>query len=71
MLAVAGLLLRSFYRLQQVDAGFSHERVLSFRLDLPEKKYEPEDAPIIFYRSLLERLLALPGVEAVSVTSVL
>ena len=69
MLAGAGLLLRSFHRLQHVNPGFSHERVLSFRLDLPEKKYETEDSQIGFYQSLIERLRVLPGVQAVSVTS--
>jgi putative ABC transport system permease protein len=69
MLAGTGLLLRSFHRLQQVHAGYSHERVLSFRIDLPEKKYEADEAPIQFYRTLLEQLRALPGVEAASVTS--
>src|SRR5205823_7238897 len=59
MLVGAGLLLRSFHRLQQVNPGFSHERVLSFRLDLPEKKYGKEESQINFYRNLLERLRAL------------
>ena len=69
MLAGAGLLLRSFHRLQHVNPGYSLERVLSFRLDLPERKYETEESQIIFYRSLVEKLRALPGVQAVSVTS--
>src|SRR5438876_6173632 len=69
MLAGAGLLLRSFHRLQHVNPGYSLERVLSFRLDLPERKYETEQSQIIFYRSLVEKLRALPGVQAVSVTS--
>src|SRR5439155_23178727 len=46
-----------------------HERALSFRLDLPEKKYETEESQIGFYRALLERLRTLPGMQAVSVTS--
>src|SRR5437773_4161945 len=69
MLVGAGLLLRSFHRLQQVNPGFSPERVLSFRLDLPERKYAKEEQQISFYRNLLERLRALPGAQAVSVTS--
>jgi putative ABC transport system permease protein len=55
--------------LQQVNAGFSTERVLSFRLDLPESKYPKEEQPINFYQRLIERLRALPAVQAVSVTS--
>ena len=69
MLVGAGLLLRSFHRLQQVNAGFSHERVLSFRLGLPERKYQREEKQIGFYQDLLRNLRALPGVEAASVTS--
>jgi putative ABC transport system permease protein len=69
MLVGAGLLLRSFHRLQHVNAGFSTERVFSFRLDLPERKYEKEESPIQFYQQLTENLRGLPGVQAVSVTS--
>jgi hypothetical protein len=50
MVVGAGLLLRSFHRLQRVNAGFSSERVLSFRLDLPEQKYENEEQQIGFYQ---------------------
>jgi hypothetical protein len=63
------LLLRSFHRLQNVNAGFSHERVLSFRLDLPERKYESLEQQILFYQGLMERLRSLPGAQAVAVAS--
>jgi putative ABC transport system permease protein len=69
MLVGAGLLLRSFHRLQQVNAGFSHERVLSFRLDLPDRKYPKPEQQVAFYQQLLDGLRALPGVQAASVTS--
>jgi len=69
LLVGAGLLLRSFHRLQQVNPGFSHERVLSFRLDLPERKYETPEQQILFFQGLLERLRALPGAQTVALAS--
>jgi len=69
LLVGAGLLLRSFHRLQQVDAGFTPERVLSFRLDLPQRKYATEEQQTAFYQSLREKLRALPGVQEVGFAS--
>ena len=69
LLVGAGLLLRSFYRLQQVNAGFTHERVLTFRLDLPTRKYATGERQIAFYQSLIEKLRALPGAQAVGFAS--
>ena len=69
LLAGAGLLLRSFYRLQQVDPGFDYQRVLTFRMSLPERKYPNPDARSGFHQSLMARLRALPGVEAASVAA--
>ncbi|MEO8426416.1 MAG: ABC transporter permease [Verrucomicrobiota bacterium] len=63
LLIGAGLMLRTFHRLQTLDPGFSHERVISFRLDLPPQKYSTVDQQIIFYQSLVEKLGALPGVQ--------
>jgi putative ABC transport system permease protein len=63
LLIGAGLMLRTFHRLQTLDPGFSHERVLSFRLDLPPQKYSTVDQQILFYQSLVEKLGALPGVQ--------
>lgn len=68
LLVGAGLLIRSFYRLNQVNPGFSYERLWSANITLPEKKYSPEQR-IEFWRSLTERLRSVPGVEAASFSS--
>src|SRR5262249_58637402 len=67
LLIGAGLMLRTFEKLQTVDPGFSHERVLSFRLDLPPHQYPTVEQQIAFYRELTERLGVLPGVQHVGV----
>jgi len=69
LLVGTGLLLRSFHRLQQVNAGFSTERVLSFRLDLSPQKYDKEDQQIAFFQRLQEKLKALPGAQEVGFAS--
>jgi predicted permease len=59
----AGLLLKSFVMLQQVQPGFTPGGVLTFRVALPDATY-PEDPKVIaFWRDLTVRLAALPGVE--------
>jgi predicted permease len=59
----AGLLLKSFWMLQQVEPGFDPRGLLTFRVALPDATY-PEDPKVIaFWRDLTERLNALPGVE--------
>jgi putative ABC transport system permease protein len=71
LLVGAGLLVRSFLALQQVDPGFRAERVLTFRLSLPRTRYPTREAGTAFARRLEERLRALPGVEAVGAASAL
>jgi putative ABC transport system permease protein len=63
LLVTAGLLLRSFHRLLQVDPGFNPDHVLTFSFDLPDAKYNQEQQ-IQFYKDLLPRLRALPGVTS-------
>ena len=68
LLVVAGLLLRSFHRLLAVDPGLNPRGVLTLTFDLPEKKYS-EQQQVDFYRQLLARSEALPGVvSAAAVT---
>jgi putative ABC transport system permease protein len=69
LLVGAGLLLRTLHHLNQVDPGFTGERVLSFRFDLPQKKYQTEESQSQFYKALLEKLRVTPGVTATGVTS--
>ncbi len=63
LLSGAGLLLRSFNRLMQVDPGFRTESVLSMKVALPQAKYD-STGQRIFDRQLLERAAALPGVAS-------
>ena len=44
LLIGAGLMIRSFYLLQKVNPGFSHEHLTSFSISLPQKKYATEEA---------------------------
>jgi predicted permease len=65
LLAGAGLLIRSFARLQAVDPGFKPEQTLSFELTLPDSRYKEDPKRIAFFDQLLPRLQALPGVRSV------
>ena len=64
LLAGAGLLMRSFIKLQAVDPGFRPEQALTFELTLPEARYKEDPQIISFFDRLLPRLRALPGVRA-------
>ncbi|HVN05685.1 MAG TPA: ABC transporter permease, partial [Bryobacteraceae bacterium] len=64
LLAGSGLLIRSFLRLQEVDAGFRPDGVLTMRVSLPEEKYAKPEQTRTFYRELLDRVRRLPGVDA-------
>jgi putative ABC transport system permease protein len=69
LLVGAGLLVRSFYRLQQVNPGFVDEHVLSFRVSLPVQKYAHENQWLNFYQQVIEKLRAVPGVKEVGIAS--
>src|SRR5260370_40373705 len=62
LLTGAGFLIQSFIRLQNVNPGFRPDRVLTMQLALPEARYS-EWKVALFYKQLLERLQALPGVQ--------
>jgi putative ABC transport system permease protein len=59
----AGLLLRSYERLSNVEPGFDPRGVMTMALNIPGSRYDSAAKVIGFYSSLLERVQALPGVE--------
>jgi putative ABC transport system permease protein len=71
LLVGAGLLVRSFNRLQSVDPGFNPNNVLTMRISLPTRKYDTDRKRIDFFRQAVEQIKALPGVEADGATNYL
>src|SRR5262245_48875657 len=69
LLIGAGLLVRSFLRLNEVNPGFSSERVLTAQLALPATRYPDAAARRAFWTRLVDQARALPGVTAVGLTS--
>src|SRR5436190_2145348 len=64
----AGLMVRSFVALQRVNPGFEASHLLTFRLSLPQTKYQNGAEQRDFYSRLLQRLEALPGVRSAALT---
>jgi predicted permease len=71
LLISAGLLIRSFIRVQQVEPGFDAHNVLSLRLSVVGTEYADQSRRKIFYQQLWERIRRLPGVESVGGASIL
>jgi putative ABC transport system permease protein len=64
LLIGAGLMLRSFVKLQHVDPGFQAENVLTMDIGLDFVKYDTDDKRRVFFESLLEKIQAQSGVKA-------
>ena len=69
LLAGAGLMIRSFMKLETLDAGFPIDHLMTMRMQLPEAKYPTGEARRAFYDQLEPRLAAIAGVESVAVTT--
>ena len=63
LLVGAGLLVRSFVRLQNVSPGFDPEGVVSMRLAARARQFPNRDASVAYYRHFNEALAAVPGVD--------
>jgi len=69
LLSAAGLMIRSFVKLQSVDAGYNAENVLTLTLPFNWSKYNKPEKTLAYDDQILERVGTLPGVMAVGLTS--
>lgn len=69
LLIGAGLLVRSFMQLQQVDPGFKVKGTMTARLSLPSATYQTGASRWAFHQRMLEDLRARPGIEAAAIGS--
>ena len=69
LLVGAGLLIRTFSNLLSVAPGFDPHNVLTCQLTLNGERYDTTNEAAAFYREALERISALPGVEAAAITN--
>jgi putative ABC transport system permease protein len=71
LLCGAGLLIKSFSRLQRVETGFDARNVLVLGLSLPDSRYGPTEKAALAIEDVVGRVRALPGVESVSGMNIL
>jgi putative ABC transport system permease protein len=71
LLVGAGLLIKTVFRLQAVNTGFNPQNVLTMNMSLPQIKYPKNQNVISFYKQVIDRIEALPGVKAAGISSVL
>ena len=64
----AGLMLRSLFKMQQVEAGIVSQRVLALRTTLSCSKYTTNEQSLLFVNKLLDRLKSEPGVLSVAIS---
>jgi predicted permease len=71
LLVSAGLLIKSFVRLQNVNPGFNPRGIVTMELSLPVARYARGKPVADFYSEVLRRVKALPGVQFAALTSIL
>jgi len=69
LLIGAGLLIRSFIHVVEIDPGFNPKNVLTMRIALGGPHYQNQSAQIAFFRELLARVQALPGVKRAGIAA--
>lgn len=71
LLVGAGLMIRSFVRLLQVNPGFKAERILTVRLPLPTYRVRDRKKQPAYYTEILEQVQTLPGVQSAALVTIL
>jgi putative ABC transport system permease protein len=70
LMAGAGLMMNSLYRLLSVNPGFRTDRVLTMEMDLRTQQYATDSAIHNFWQQVLDRVRTLPGIESSAVGTV-
>jgi predicted permease len=70
LLVGAGLLIRSFVRVLDVDLGFRPSRAMTIRVD-PDSSYSTRERKVAYFDEVLRRVKAIPGVESAGITDAL
>jgi len=71
LLVGAGLMIRSFIRLENVSLGFNPDHVLTMELSLPESKYRQGEHRKVMIQEVIDRLEVLPAVKSAAATTLL
>jgi hypothetical protein len=71
LLVVSGLLMRMLGSLRNADLGFSPDHILTVEMNLSDGRYADRDVVASFYRPLIERVRAIPGVQAAGMIQML
>ncbi|HEY6127797.1 MAG TPA: ADOP family duplicated permease [Candidatus Acidoferrum sp.] len=69
LLSGAGLLVHSYWNLTQANLGFQPDHILTFDLPLPQNRFPDAGQATTFYRSMLERIAALPAISSASAST--
>ena len=69
LLVGAGLLIKSFLRLREVNPGFNPSNMLTMRVSLPAGKYQQGEPRLQVYRQVVERISGVPGVASAGAVS--
>ncbi len=71
LLSGAGLLIKSFARLQNVNPGFNPRNAMTFEISLPKVQYTDDSSIVRFNNEAQRRIAALPGVQAAGFSTIL
>jgi putative ABC transport system permease protein len=71
LLMLAGLMVRSLIAVEHVPVPFAPDRTLMMRVPLPDVRYPTPESRSLFFRTLLDRVRAIPGVEDATVDATL
>ncbi len=69
LLAGAGLVIHSFWKLTRVDLGFRQDHLLTFSLPIPMERFAQPEQITTFYRQMLEKIEALPGITSTAAST--